>query len=216
MSMMIQPQQLFHSGHCCWNVRSKELWRTGEHATSSDDINLESSVDGWHELFNIWRGCQVWGWSQHYMLGRGLLRTVHLQTPCFLHSALVFWNPSACSVTRVCLLQSLFMSADGGQAGHCPGSGQSLQHGQPPKGATTMPAANPRQEVEEEGCPEEGSRDCVVCQSAAVSVVLLPCRHACVCDGCVAHFQHCPICRAVILESFTLTGNQQAGCDHIT
>lgn len=101
------------------------------------------------------------------------------------------------------------MSANGGQAGQAPSTGQSLRHGQPPKDTTTA-APNTRQE-EEESC-----RDCVVCQSAAVSIVLLPCRHACVCDSCVAHFQYCPICRALILESFTLTGNQQPSWHYIT
>lgn len=51
-------------------------------------------------------------------------------------------------------------------------------------------------------------RDCVVCQNAKVNRVLLPCRHTCVCDSCVMHFQHCPICRAFIMESFALTHTQ--------
>lgn len=59
-------------------------------------------------------------------------------------------------------------------------------------------------EEEKEDWSEGGGRDCVVCQNAAVTRVLLPCRHTCVCDSCVSHFQHCPICRAFILESFTL------------
>ncbi|XP_034756082.1 cell growth regulator with RING finger domain protein 1 isoform X2 [Etheostoma cragini] len=59
--------------------------------------------------------------------------------------------------------------------------------------------------VLEEDWSEGKGRDCVVCQNAAVNKVLLPCRHACVCDSCVSHFQHCPICRAFIHESFTLT-----------
>ncbi|KAI7790010.1 cell growth regulator with RING finger domain protein 1 [Triplophysa rosa] len=50
-------------------------------------------------------------------------------------------------------------------------------------------------------------RDCVVCQNAPINRVLLPCRHACVCDGCVYHFLHCPICRAFVLESFALSNN---------
>lgn len=93
--------------------------------------------------------------------------------------------------------------------GQAPSRDQSLRGGQPREEATTA-APSTRPEVEEEGC-----RDCVVCQSAAVSIVLLPCRHACVCDSCVVHFQYCPICRALILESFTLTGNQQPRCAHI-
>ncbi|KAA0708854.1 RING finger domain protein 1 Cell growth regulatory gene 19 protein [Triplophysa tibetana] len=51
-------------------------------------------------------------------------------------------------------------------------------------------------------------RDCVVCQNAPINRVLLPCRHACVCDGCVCHFLHCPICRAFVQESFALSNNQ--------
>lgn len=51
---------------------------------------------------------------------------------------------------------------------------------------------------------EEMGRNCVICQNAAVNRVLLPCRHACVCDNCMLHFQHCPICRAFVLESFVL------------
>lgn len=82
-----------------------------------------------------------------------------------------------------------------------------------------MRARQEEEEEEEEGVSEEGgseggSRDCVVCQSAAVSVVLLPCRHACVCASCAARFQSCPICRAAVLESFTLTGPQQPSWGH--
>uniref|UniRef100_H3CI50 Cell growth regulator with ring finger domain 1 n=1 Tax=Tetraodon nigroviridis TaxID=99883 RepID=H3CI50_TETNG len=105
-------------------------------------------------------------------------------------------------------LKSLFMSTDRGQAGPSPGTTHRRE--QATEEAATA-AASTRQEEEEE---EEGGRDCVVCQSAAVSVVLLPCRHACVCDSCGARFQACPICRAAVLESFTLTGNQQPSWDH--
>lgn len=66
-------------------------------------------------------------------------------------------------------------------------------------------------EEEEAGSDEEEAwtgvvgRDCVVCQNAAVNRVLLPCRHACVCDECVGRFQHCPMCRAFVCESFSLS-----------
>lgn len=60
-------------------------------------------------------------------------------------------------------------------------------------------------ELEEEAeWSERKGKDCVVCQNAPVNRVLLPCRHACVCDGCVTRFQHCPICRSFVLESFAL------------
>ncbi|NXU50578.1 CGRF1 protein, partial [Turnix velox] len=51
---------------------------------------------------------------------------------------------------------------------------------------------------------EENSKDCVVCRNGAVNWVLLPCRHACLCDGCVKYFQQCPICRQFVQESFPL------------
>lgn len=98
-----------------------------------------------------------------------------------------------------CVPQSLFMSTDGGQAGPSPGT--THRHQQAVEEAAAVAASAGQEE-------EEGGRDCVVCQSAAVSVVLLPCRHACVCHSCSARFQACPICRAAVLESFALTGNQ--------
>lgn len=62
----------------------------------------------------------------------------------------------------------------------------------------------PAMEDEEDWSEEGKGKECVVCQNAPVNRVLLPCRHACVCDGCVHRFQHCPICRAFVLESFAL------------
>ncbi|XP_034555433.1 cell growth regulator with RING finger domain protein 1 [Notolabrus celidotus] len=107
-------------------------------------------------------------------------------------------------------LKPLFMSADSGEP-----SGVSEQSPPPTEPTeSSRPEQSPVQEeeVEEEEEEEEEDewaggrgRDCVVCQNAAVNRVLLPCRHACVCDGCVSRFQHCPICRAFILESFTLS-----------
>ncbi|CAK6970184.1 cell growth regulator with RING finger domain protein 1 [Scomber scombrus] len=67
------------------------------------------------------------------------------------------------------------------------------------------------EDEEEEDWSDGRGRDCVVCQNAAVNRVLLPCRHACVCDSCVSHFQHCPICRAFVLESFALAQGVAAG-----
>ncbi|KPP59956.1 hypothetical protein Z043_122080 [Scleropages formosus] len=64
-------------------------------------------------------------------------------------------------------------------------------------------------EEEEEGREHRASpgtaRDCVVCQNAPVNRVLLPCRHTCLCDSCLGRVQHCPMCRAFVLESFALT-----------
>lgn len=58
---------------------------------------------------------------------------------------------------------------------------------------------------EESESEKEWTDNCVVCQNAPINRVLIPCRHACVCDGCVCHFLHCPICRAFVLEYFALS-----------
>ncbi|KAF5887404.1 cell growth regulator with RING finger domain protein 1, partial [Clarias magur] len=94
-------------------------------------------------------------------------------------------------------LKPLFMSTDGTS----PAPAE-----EPPE-----PEENKREDEEEGSEEEEGAwpgavgRDCVVCQNAGVNRVLLPCRHACVCDECVCRFQHCPMCRAFVCESFTLS-----------
>ncbi|XP_056873582.1 cell growth regulator with RING finger domain protein 1 isoform X3 [Takifugu flavidus] len=137
------------------------------------------------------------------------INIIHVPDSKYSSAARIIFQYLLTSQGNIYELKSLFMSADGGQVGQAPSRDQSLRDGQPSEEATT-PAPGTRQEVEVEGC-----RDCVVCQSAAVSIVLLPCRHACVCHSCVAHFQHCPICRAFVLESFTLTGNQQPRWAHI-
>ncbi|KYO31308.1 cell growth regulator with RING finger domain protein 1 isoform X1 [Alligator mississippiensis] len=56
---------------------------------------------------------------------------------------------------------------------------------------------------------EETSKDCVVCQNATVNWVLLPCRHACLCDGCMKYFQQCPMCRQFVQESFPLCSRKE-------
>uniref|UniRef100_UPI0037E75F0B cell growth regulator with RING finger domain protein 1 n=1 Tax=Semicossyphus pulcher TaxID=241346 RepID=UPI0037E75F0B len=109
-------------------------------------------------------------------------------------------------------LKPLFMSAESGGASSV--SEQSSPPSEPSREEQSPDRGEEEEEEEEEEVEEVEveedwsagrSRDCVVCQNAAVNRVLLPCRHACVCDGCVSHFQHCPICRAFIIESFILT-----------
>ncbi|XP_019647615.1 PREDICTED: cell growth regulator with RING finger domain protein 1-like [Branchiostoma belcheri] len=60
---------------------------------------------------------------------------------------------------------------------------------------------------------EDVRKDCVVCQNGPINRVLLPCRHACVCDACAAHFRQCPMCRQDIASSFCMQhseGSEQA------
>ncbi|XP_056401246.1 cell growth regulator with RING finger domain protein 1 [Hyla sarda] len=58
--------------------------------------------------------------------------------------------------------------------------------------------------ISEEEMQENSSKDCVVCQNDSVNWVLLPCRHVCLCDGCLMRFQHCPMCRQFVQETFPL------------
>ena len=39
---------------------------------------------------------------------------------------------------------------------------------------------------------------CVMCTSAPRSIVLIPCGHLAVCQGCYSRLQQCPVCRSVI------------------
>lgn len=58
--------------------------------------------------------------------------------------------------------------------------------------------------ISEEEMEESSAKDCIVCQNDSVNWVLLPCRHVCLCDGCLTRFQHCPICRQFVQETFPL------------
>ncbi|XP_030340185.1 cell growth regulator with RING finger domain protein 1 isoform X1 [Strigops habroptila] len=63
---------------------------------------------------------------------------------------------------------------------------------------------------------EENSKDCVVCQNGTVNWVLLPCRHTCLCDGCIKYFQQCPMCRQFVQESFPLCSETEQDEDEST
>lgn len=102
------------------------------------------------------------------------------------------------------------MSADSGDMSDAPDSDQSTPPTESTKEASgvgqrpELLEEEEKEEEEDDDWCEGTNKDCVVCQNAAVNRVLLPCRHACVCDSCVSHFQHCPICRAFVMESFAL------------
>lgn len=103
-------------------------------------------------------------------------------------------------------LKPLFMSADNSNLSGNTEPSTSMQEAEP---QPETPGEKWEESDSEEEWPDTQGKDCVVCQNAPINRVLLPCRHACVCNGCVCHFQHCPICRAFVLESFAL-GNRPA------
>ncbi|KAJ8270028.1 hypothetical protein GJAV_G00109520 [Gymnothorax javanicus] len=111
-------------------------------------------------------------------------------------------------------LKPLFMSTEEGGRGDVtdPAVGEEEEEEEEPGAEGAGLKAECEAEEDEEGSAGVG-RDCVVCQNAAVNRVLLPCRHTCLCDGCVARVQHCPMCRAFVLESFTLTRSPPGGVE---
>lgn len=42
---------------------------------------------------------------------------------------------------------------------------------------------------------------CVVCMDAPLEMVLIPCRHMCVCEGCSKHLISCPMCRQTVQDA---------------
>ncbi|XP_061602881.1 cell growth regulator with RING finger domain protein 1 isoform X2 [Cololabis saira] len=110
---------------------------------------------------------------------------VHVPDNYYKLSARILFQYLLTSQGNVYELKPLFMSAD-------------------PAGAPPEPQQSSDPPSQEGDWSEGSARDCVICQNGTVNRVLLPCRHACVCDRCVTHFQHCPICRAFVMESFVL------------
>ena len=53
---------------------------------------------------------------------------------------------------------------------------------------------------------EEGDDDasCVVCLARPRAVVLLPCRHLCMCALCAAGVSTCPMCRGAVEETMVV------------
>ena len=46
------------------------------------------------------------------------------------------------------------------------------------------------------GVPGNAEDECVVCLANGKEVLLLPCRHLCVCRECFSMIDKCPVCRA--------------------
>ena len=54
--------------------------------------------------------------------------------------------------------------------------------------------------LKEQADTERDQRLCVICQESEKSVLLLPCRHLCLCKGCSrrSELDKCPLCRKAI------------------
>jgi hypothetical protein len=49
------------------------------------------------------------------------------------------------------------------------------------------------------GLEGDGS-ECSICLTAPKEVLLLPCRHLCVCQSCLVQIDKCPVCRSEFAE----------------
>ena len=60
--------------------------------------------------------------------------------------------------------------------------------------------------LREELDTQKEQRLCVVCQAAERTIVLLPCRHLCLCSDCAEHdsLKDCPLCRKEIQHKFNV------------
>ncbi|XP_049612013.1 cell growth regulator with RING finger domain protein 1 isoform X1 [Syngnathus scovelli] len=127
---------------------------------------------------------------------------IHVPDDKYNLSARILFQYLLTSQGNMYELKALFMSANsGGESGHP--TDPIVRPSEPEEEEET--GKEVEDEEDDKGLSERQGKDCVVCQNAAINRVLLPCRHACVCDSCFSHFSHCPICRAFIQESFALT-----------
>ncbi|XP_035278109.1 cell growth regulator with RING finger domain protein 1 isoform X2 [Anguilla anguilla] len=133
---------------------------------------------------------------------------VHVPDDKYRMSARILFQYLLTAQGNMFELKPLFMSAEEGGQVDLSGPTPAMEEEEEPGAEGMEPTAE--SEAEGEGTPGVG-RDCVVCQNAPVNRVLLPCRHTCLCEGCVARFQHCPMCRAFVLESFALSQQLPAG-----
>jgi len=51
---------------------------------------------------------------------------------------------------------------------------------------------------------EEDSSSCVVCMEKEKKVLLLPCKHLCLCEDCSVDVNSCPLCRVLIKQKTTV------------
>lgn len=55
----------------------------------------------------------------------------------------------------------------------------------------------------------EEDEDCLVCCAQPKNTILLPCRHMCCCDVCLARMDKCPVCRAPVESFVAFVGENQ-------
>ncbi|XP_041950272.1 cell growth regulator with RING finger domain protein 1 [Alosa sapidissima] len=138
---------------------------------------------------------------------------IHVPDDKYRLSARVLFQHLLTAQGNMYELKPLFMSSDNEgstRAADPPASGDASEE---PQGPGEEAVEEEDDQASEGEWSEAQGKDCVVCQNAPLNRVLLPCRHACVCDGCVSRLQHCPMCRAFVMESFALCQRPPASAE---
>mmetsp|Transcript_16018 Transcript_16018/g.45625 ORF Transcript_16018/g.45625 Transcript_16018/m.45625 type:complete len:143 (-) Transcript_16018:1690-2118(-) len=88
--------------------------------------------------------------------------------------------------------------------------------------ATAKKIAEMQQQLDEErGKPKQNITSCVVCQEEPNVIIMMPCRHKCLCTGCFENLKKthtgrkmpCPICRRQCSKEDSGTVYEQGLCD---
>ncbi|OWK09825.1 CGRRF1 [Cervus elaphus hippelaphus] len=147
----------------------------------------------------------IWGWCR---IEISMVSVIHIPDKTYKLSCRILYQYLLLAQGQFHDLKQLFMSANNNST---PSSNSSPEEKNTDRSLLEK-AGLSESEVEP---PEENSKDCVVCQNGPVNWVLLPCRHTCLCDGCVKYFQQCPMCRQFVQESFALCSQKEQDKDKL-
>ncbi|XP_030855376.1 cell growth regulator with RING finger domain protein 1 isoform X3 [Strongylocentrotus purpuratus] len=159
-------------------------------------------------------------WSHNVSI-HTMLWVVHLPDSIITKPLHIISQMLITSQGLVCDVQKMYMAADETSLSEETGSLPEVQT--PGDDDNSRPCNEHQVPPASHGgdCPSDGgldfSRRCIVCQNAPITRVIIPCRHACVCEMCLGVLNACPMCRGVISSHFRLdcTGNREDDSDEI-
>ena len=62
---------------------------------------------------------------------------------------------------------------------------------------------------------DDATEECLICLTEQKEVLLLPCKHFCVCSDCFVHLDKCPVCRASFDKYVVIEKNAPTEIIHI-
>ena len=125
----------------------------------------------------------------------------------YMYNYVVFFASGICDVmcqTRwqcncILFLQSLFINTEGLYQDTSSSSPDERQIN-----ANDPLSANNTNTSSHDPAPAASESVCIICHMNAVDRVILPCRHATVCETCFTKVDCCPMCRGAIESTFLL------------